>query len=111
MDQKYFSLYLLVVAGVESAVGNAEKSARLGVVGILAITLKEGEGSDEITLLEEVAGIWQLHLLLLKAWTEYVSNEVKLTCLAAWTLGAKALLRLMAETGLAIILVDLNLNL
>ena len=50
---------------MEGAVGNAEKSARLRVVGVLAITLEQSERSDEISLLEEVHGIRQLHFLLL----------------------------------------------
>jgi len=56
--------------------------------------------------------IWKLHLKLLMGRKEksYRIGGGKLTCLAACTFGAKALLRLMAETGLAIILVDLNLN-
>lgn len=108
------SLYLLVVAIVEAAVGDAEEGARLGVVGVLAIALQKREGSDEVALLQKVVGIWQAHLFLLHmvGISEQTEQGVgrKLTCLAC-TLGAIALLRLMAETGRAIILTDLNLNL
>ena len=59
------SLYLLVVAIVEAAVGDAEEGARLGVVGVLAVALQKREGGDEVALLQKVVGIWQAHLFLL----------------------------------------------
>lgn len=34
-------------------------------MSILAVALKEAKGSDEITLLEEVSGVWESHLFLL----------------------------------------------
>ena len=108
------SLYLLVVAIVEAAVGDAEEGARLGVVSVLAVALQKREGGDEVALLQKVVRVWQAHLFLLHmvGIGEQTEQGVgrKLTCLAC-TLGAIALLRLMAETGRAIILTDLNLNL
>lgn len=96
---------------MECAIGDSDKGARLLIVSVLAITLKEGEGRDEVSLLQEVVGIWQLQFVLLLNGGGMVSTgDGNLTCLA-WTFGAIALLRLMAETGLAIILTDLNLNL
>ena len=50
---------------MEGAVGNAEKSPRLRVMSVLAITLQKGERSDKIALLQEVASVWQPQLLLL----------------------------------------------
>ena len=119
---------LLVVTVVEGTVGDAEKSAGLGVVGILAITLEQSEGSHKVPLLQEMVSVWQAELLLLSAhkhrletagqtwisfrprsWLYLSGFKGKRTCFC-WILGALALLRLMAETGLAIILNDLNLN-
>ena len=65
MDSNFISFYLLVVAGVESTVGDSEKSARLGVVSILTVALEERQRRNKVTLLQEVASIRQLHLLLL----------------------------------------------
>ena len=100
---------------MEAAVGDSEKGARLCVVGVLAVALQKGEGGDEIALLQEVVGVWQPQLLLLYTGNAQGSTEIKglgtLTALLACTFGAIALLRLMAETGRAIILTDLNLNL
>lgn len=98
--------FLLVVTIVEGTVGNAEEGARFGVVGVLAIALQKAERGHEIALLQKVVGVWQPHFFLLQdANAESVGRGKVyelLTCLA-WILGAEALLRLMAETGLAII--------
>ena len=59
------SLYLLVVAIVEAAVGDAEEGARLGVVGVLAVALQKRQSGDEVALLQKVIGVWQAHLFLL----------------------------------------------
>ena len=50
---------------MEGAVCNAHEGSELRVMGILAVALKEAQGSDEITLLEEVTGVWEPHLFLL----------------------------------------------
>lgn len=55
---------LPVVTGVESAVGNTEKSSGLGIVSVFAIALEEGKGRQKVTFLQEVVGIWQSELLL-----------------------------------------------
>ena len=115
MDGWRCSCHLLVVAIVEAAVGDSEQGARLRVVGVFAIALQKGEGGDEIALLQEVVGVWQPQLLLLYTGRARGLARTRergtLTALLACTFGASALLRLMAETGLAIILTDLNLNL
>ena len=54
-----------VVTVVEGAVGNAQESLRLGVVGVLAIALEQRKGRDEVTLLQEVVRIWQSQFFLL----------------------------------------------
>ena len=56
---------LPVIASVEGAVSDAEECFRLGVVGVLAIALEKGQGRNEVTLLQEMARIWQSQLLLL----------------------------------------------
>lgn len=53
-------MHLLVVAVVECAIGDSDKGARLLIVSVLAITFKEGECCDEVSLLQEVVGVWQL---------------------------------------------------
>ncbi len=98
---------LLVVSIMEGAVGDSEKGARVSVVGVLAIALEKAESRHEVALLQKVVGIWQSHFFLLLVLILQVSGlgcgeKRILTCLA-WILGAEALLRLMAETGLAII--------
>jgi len=91
---------------VEGTVGNAEEGARFGVVGVLAIALQKAERGHEIALLQKVVGVWQPHFFLLQDANAVSAGRGEvyelLTCLA-WILGAEALLRLMAETGLAII--------
>lgn len=56
---------LLVVSIMEGAVGNSEKGARFGVVGVLAIALKKAECRHEVALLQKVVGIWQPHFFLI----------------------------------------------
>ena len=99
---------------MEAAVSDSKEGARLRVMSVLAVALQKREGGDEVALLQKVVGVWQAHLFLLQMEGIVEQTEQglgrKLTCLAC-TLGAIALLRLMAETGRAIILTDLNLNL
>ena len=54
-----------VVTVVEGAIGNAQEGLRLGVVGVLAIALKQRQRCHEVTLLQEVVRIWQSQFLLL----------------------------------------------
>lgn len=56
---------LLVVSIMEGTVGNSEKGARFGVVGVLAIALEKAESRHEVALLQKVVGIWQPHFFLL----------------------------------------------
>ena len=44
---------------MEGAIGDAEQSPDLGVVGVLAIALKKSERRDKITFLQEVVCVWQ----------------------------------------------------
>ena len=50
---------LRIVAAMEGAIGDAEQRFRLCIVSVLAVTFKERQGCDEITLLQEVVGVWQ----------------------------------------------------
>ena len=50
---------------MECAISDAEEGFSLGVVGVFAIALEEGKGRQKVTLLQEVAGVWQSQLLLL----------------------------------------------
>lgn len=107
---------------MEGAVGDSNKSAGLGVMSVLAIALQKAKGGDEVSLLEEMTSVWEPGFFCLLYIEWLVSDDgvrcaskasiwrESLTCLA-WILGADCLLRLMAETGLAIILTYLNLNL
>lgn len=50
---------LRVVAAMEGAICDAEQRFCLRIVSVLAVTFKERQSCDEITLLQEVVGVWQ----------------------------------------------------
>ena len=51
--------YLRVVTNMEGAVCNSHQGPDLGVMSVLAITLKEAQSCNEVSLLQEVSCIWQ----------------------------------------------------
>ena len=69
---------------MEAAVGDAEEGARLRVVGVLAVALKEGQRSHEVALLQEVVRVWQPHFLLLKLDHHLVRDRRARGNLLAW---------------------------
>ena len=50
---------LRVVAAMEAAISDAEQRFSFRIVGVLAVTFKERQSCNEITLLQEVVGVWQ----------------------------------------------------
>jgi len=54
-----------VVTIMESAVCNAHVSSRIMSMGVLAVTFQDCQGSNKVTLLQEVGNIWQFQLSLL----------------------------------------------
>jgi hypothetical protein len=55
---------LLVVAVVEGAVGNTHVGLEVVAVRVLAVAVKQGQGSHEVSFLQKVACVRQLHLFL-----------------------------------------------
>ena len=55
---------LLVVAIVEGRVSDAEVGLRVVSVAVLTVALEKSESSNEVSFLQEVTGVGQLHLFL-----------------------------------------------
>ena len=49
---------------MEGTVGDAEVGFRIMAVRIFAVTLEQGQGCNEVPLLQEVRSIWQFKLFL-----------------------------------------------
>jgi hypothetical protein len=58
-------LNLLVIAIVKSAISDSLQGLEIMPVRILLVAFKNGQGSNEVSFLQEVSHIWQLVLLLL----------------------------------------------